>query len=183
VGCYMEARATELQGCIELKNARILDKRGWFQKTFHEEIFRTMDLRTDWREEYFTCSRPGVLRGMHFQVPPSQHAKLVTCISGRVLDVVVDLRVDSTTFGCAAAVELSSDTPNALYIPEGMAHGFFAWEESILHYKVTSTYDPERDQGILWSSIGFTWPVSSPIISDRDGMLPALSAFTSPFRS
>jgi len=120
---------------------------------------------------------------MHFQLPPSQHAKLVTCISGRVLDVVVDLRLDSSTYGCSASVELSSEHPSALYIPEGLAHGFLALEESILHYKTTSAHDPERDRGILWSSIGFPWPVSDPILSDRDALFPALAAFASPFRS
>jgi len=177
-------RPTALPGCLELTPFQQSDPRGRFVKTYHEPSFRALGLAVDWPEAFVTTSRRGVVRGMHFQVPPFDQVKLVTCLAGKVLDVVLDLRTDSPGFGQCVAVELSPELGNALYLPSGLAHGFLALEEhSVLHYQVTRSYAPEHDAGVLWSSIPFTWPVADPLLSERDLALPPLSAYTSPFRS
>lgn len=172
-----------LPGCFEIKPRLLADARGYFLKTYHEEWFRQLDLRTDWREEYFSSSRRGVIRGLHFQTPPCQHAKLVTCVAGEVLDVILDLR-KGPTYGLVASRRLSSRSPSMLYLPEGIAHGFLACsEEAVLHYKVTSVHSPAHDQGILWSSVPFEWPVQAPVTSPRDAAFPPFQDFDTPFRS
>lgn len=178
----MNIMDTPIQGCFTLALPRFVDHRGWFLKTFHEESFRLAGLRTDWKEDYVSRSVPGVLRGMHFQSPPSQHAKLVTCLEGRILDVALDLRADSPTYGSAWGVELSPNAIQSLYLPEGLAHGFLALEESVLAYKVTSIHDPERDLGVHWDSFGFHWPQTHPVVSERDAAWPPFPAFETPFR-
>jgi dTDP-4-dehydrorhamnose 3,5-epimerase len=181
---YPELRETGLPGCHELWPFRQEDERGRFIKPFHEPSFRALGLAVDWREVYVTTSRKGVLRGMHFQAPPHDHVKLVTCLAGRVLDVVLDLRTGSPTFGRCAALELTAERGNALYIPAGLAHGFLALvEDATLLYQVTREHAPDHDQGVLWSSIPFTWPSAEPLVSARDQALPAFQSFTSPFRS
>ncbi len=175
-------RETVLPGCFELQPFQQQDARGRFVKTFHEPAFRALGLAVDWKEEFVSSSRKGVLRGMHFQTPPHDYVKLVTCLAGRALDVSVDLRARSPTFGQCAALELSAEKCNAVYLPSGLAHGFLALEEgTLVHYKVTCAHAPTHDGGILWSSIPFSWPEPDPILSDRDRSFPSLHAFRSPF--
>lgn len=175
---------TGLDGCFEVRLNPHLDIRGRFLKTYHEGAFRDLGLCTQWREEFVTTSAKGVLRGLHFQVPPHQHTKLVVCLAGRVLDVALDLRAGSPTYGVCAAVELSGDRANGMYIPEGFAHGFLALENgATLLYKVSTQHAPAQDQGLRWDSIGFDWKVDSPILSARDAAFGTLAAFQTPFRS
>lgn len=178
----MELIETEIEGCYEIIYRSFHDARGSFIKTFHEPAFRALGLRTDWLEEYHSASRKNVIRGMHFQTPPFDHAKLVYCLQGEVLDVLVDLRVGSPSYGKCASLVLSPHKHNGIYIPPGMAHGFLSLSEgSVLHYKVTSVHSAEHDSGILWNSFGFEWPVDSPIVSDRDKSHPRLADFNSGF--
>lgn len=175
---------TGLAGCHEVRFHVHRDARGLFVKTYHEATFRSLGLCTDWREEFISISSKGVLRGMHFQVPPYQQAKFVVCLAGRVLDVALDLRAGSPTYGRCAALELSMEQTNGLYIPEGFAHGFLALEEgSTLHYKVSSMHAPEHDRGLRWDGIGFDWPVAEPILSPRDAAFGTLADFQTPFGS
>jgi len=177
-------RETGLAGCLEVRFRAHRDARGLFLKTYHEATFRALGLCTDWREEFVSTSAKGVLRGMHFQAPPEQHIKLVVCLAGRVLDVALDLRAGSPTYGTCASVELSPDRANGMYVPEGFAHGFQALEDgSILHYKVSSMHAPAQDQGLRWDTIGFAWPITAPILSSRDAAFGALADFQTPFRS
>jgi dTDP-4-dehydrorhamnose 3,5-epimerase len=181
---FPQARATALPGCLELLPFRQEDARGWFLKTYHEPSFSELGLALDWQEEFVTRSHAGVVRGMHFQEPPHDQVKLVTCLSGKVLDVALDLRTDSPTYGQCAALELSGELGNAFYLPAGLAHGFLALEEgSTLLYRVSRAYAPEHDAGILWSSIPLAWPVDAPRVSERDQALPPLQTYASPFRS
>jgi dTDP-4-dehydrorhamnose 3,5-epimerase len=178
----MELILTPLQGCFEVRPFFSHDQRGTFVKTFHAELFAERGLPTEWREEYYSYSRRGVIRGMHFQTPPHDHEKLVYCMQGKVLDVVVDLRKTSPTFGQHIAVELDSAQGHGLMIPKGMAHGFLALTEDVLMaYKVTTVYAPENDAGIRWDSIGLDWNVDQPIVSARDRSHPAFELFESPF--
>ncbi len=178
----MESHETGFAGCVELHNSVFKDHRGSFVKTYHQELFEGMGLRTDWKEEYYSISGKNVIRGMHFQTPPADHAKLVYCLHGEILDVVLDLRVDSPTYRKCRSFRLSPVLGNSIYIPAGMAHGFLSLTEgSIMQYKVTSMYSPEHDAGLLWSSIDFEWPVDQAIVSIRDEHHPDLSSYSSPF--
>ena len=177
----MQVEETGIPGCYLVRPRLIQDARGAFAKTFHSEQFEALGMRTDWREEYFTTSRRGVVRGMHFQLPPAEHAKMVYCVAGEVVDVVVDLRRGSPTQGEHRAFRLAG-LDLGLYIPVGCAHGFASVsDESTMFYKVTSVHAAEQDAGIAWDSFGFEWPVEAPILSDRDRKHPSLSDFRSPF--
>jgi dTDP-4-dehydrorhamnose 3,5-epimerase len=171
-----------IPGCFQLFHDRFADRRGSFIKLFNQDVFAGLGLRTDWREEYFSLSARGVIRGMHFQVPPHEHAKLVHCLSGQAFDVVLDLRRGSPTFGKSQAVLLDADKGNGIYIPAGIAHGFLALtDDCLMHYKVTSVHAAAADKGILWSSFGQEWPEAAPVLSERDSAHPPLAAFASPF--
>lgn len=171
----------DIPGLYRITPKIVEDARGRFVKTFHAGAFSEHGLRDDFREEYYSTSATNVLRGMHFQTPPHDHAKLVYCLQGRVFDAVVDLRVGSPTFGRAFSLELNARDANALYVPQGLAHGFYALEPSTLVYKVTSEYAPEHDGGIHWASTEVAWPGAQPLISERDSRFPRLSEFASPF--
>lgn len=181
-----ELKAAALTGCHEIQPRVFDDARGRFVKAFHKDAFASLGLHTDFAEEYYSHSRRGVIRGMHFQSPPADHVKLVYCVQGEVFDVVLDLRVGSPTFGRTATFHLSAAKGNLIYIPKGLAHGFCVTSETAtLVYKVSTVYAPQQDSGVLWSSLDVDWPVSAqaraPVVSERDaGFLP-LSQFTSPF--
>jgi len=178
----MELIPTFLEGCFQVRPFLAQDERGSFVKTFQSQRFAEMGLPTDWREEYYSSSHKGVIRGMHFQTPPYDHEKLVYCMRGRVLDVVVDLRTASPTFGRHLAVELDAASGYGLMIPKGLAHGFLSLtEEALVAYKVTTVYAPTNDAGIRWDSFGLDWGVDLPIVSARDRAHPTFVEFVSPF--
>lgn len=158
------------------------DSRGEFVKPFHEEQLKAKGIKFDVKEEFFSTSAVNVIRGFHFQAPPHAHAKLVYCINGRVLDVIMDIRKGSPTYGQCAGVDLSAENHHLIFIPVGFAHAFASLEEeSCLIYKTDSVYAPDADAGILWSSVNFDWPFQDPIISDRDGAFTDFRSFNSPF--
>lgn len=178
----MKIRESKINGCCEILPAKFNDIRGTFVKVFHEEIFREKGLVVNYAEDYYSVSCKGVLRGLHFQLPPRDHTKLVYCPQGRVIDVIVDLRKESKTYGAYEIFDLNSEQANAIYIPAGLAHGFFVLsDQAILVYKVTTVYSPEHDSGILWNSLDIPWPSDNPIISGRDTNFPRFSEFLSPF--
>lgn len=172
-----------LPGVFLLKPRVIEDLRGRFVKTLHEGFFTDNALESHFVEEYYSVSRPGVLRGLHFQLPPMDHVKMVYAVAGSVLDAVVDLRKGSPSYGQHALIELSAERGEILYIPKGLAHGFYVHgaEEATLIYKVSTVYSPEHDAGILWNSADIPWPNASPVLSPRDGAFPMLQDFSSPF--
>lgn len=178
----MDISWTELAvpGCYAGILSAFGDRRGSFQKLFHAEAFATVLPDFTPRECYLTSSASGVLRGMHFQLPPDDHAKLVICLSGAALDVMVDLRPGSS-YGHTAQVELSPDGPNCVAMPIGIGHGFYAHsDDTQLLYLVGTCHAPASDAGVLWSSIGFNWPDPTPILSERDKAHPTLAKFTPP---
>lgn len=178
----MELKETGIPGCYELLCNVLKDNRGTFTKTFHYGEFQALGLRTDWKEEYYSLSSRNVVRGMHFQTPPEAHAKLVYCLAGEIVDVVLDLRRDSPAFGQYRTFNVSPVAGNSIYVPTGCAHGFLSLaDNTLVHYKVTSIYSPANDCGILWSSFGFDWPVVAPVLSDRDKSHPDFSGYQSPF--
>ncbi len=178
-----DLRPSKIAGCFELQPRVFEDARGRFVKVFHEQAFAAQGLETGFAEEYYSVSHKNVVRGMHFQVPPMDHVKMVYCVEGEVLDAVVDLRVGSPTYGHFELFELSSSKANSIYIPKGMAHGFCALSEhSIMVYKVGAVHSPEYDAGVLWDSVGISWPVKKAILSVRDKSFPRFDDFLSPFR-
>lgn len=178
----MEFIGTKLLGCYLIKPNIFRDERGCFTKHYHEKLFQRHGIKTSFREQFYTVSHKDVLRGMHFQLPPHDYDKLVTCLSGRVLDVVLDLRKDSGTYGETESFDLSPETGSVLFIPAGMAHGFLSLEEnSGMLYSTSVVHMPDRDCGIRWDSFGFKWPCPEPIISDRDRSHPTFEQFKSPF--
>jgi dTDP-4-dehydrorhamnose 3,5-epimerase len=156
---------------IELKSFK--DARGEFVKTIHDETFTASDLDFRFTESFFSVSKKDVMRGMHFQLPPHDHTKLVYVVNGAILDVVVDLRFDSPYFGKFYSVELSAINRKALYIGSGFAHGFLSLEtDSVVEYHTTQSQNKVAEAGISFDSFGFEWPVNDPILSERDKSFP-----------
>lgn len=177
----MEVKETSIPGCFEIMPFRQRDERGEFVKTFHEGFYRQHGLSFAAKEEYFSTSKQGVLRGMHFQLPPHHHAKLVYCLAGSILDVLVDLRIDSPQYGVPVTFALDDVERRILFIPAGVAHGFYTLSEwATLVYKTSTVHAPTADAGILWSSFD-VWPTRAPNLSPRDQGHPLLKDFTSPF--
>ena len=178
----MNKLETTIFGCFELQPRVFKDDRGRLVKTFHEDTFIGLGLDTNFKEEYYSVSKKGVLRGLHFQLPPNDHVKCVTCISGRIFDVVVDLRKESPTYKKHFSIELDSEKGNMLYIPKGLAHGFYVMsEEAIFLNRTTVVYKPESDTGIKWDSCGVNWPNPDPVLSDKDKEMIEIDNFNSPF--
>ena len=176
-------KPSNISGCFELQPKVFEDTRGRFVKVFHDLAFAEKSLETHFAEEYYSISIKNVIRGMHFQLPPRDHVKVVYCVQGEVMDVVVDLRIGSPTYGHYAAFELSAVKANSIYIPKGMAHGFCVLSElAIMVYKVSTVYSPEHDAGISWDSMGIPWPTMDANLSLRDQNFPKFAQFDSPFK-
>lgn len=157
------------------------DNRGSFIKTYQSKWLKEKRLCFDLREQFFSVSKKGVLRGMHFQLPPYSQDKIVTVLHGRVRDVVLDLRKNSKSYGKYDVIELAAGR-SMLFIPDGCAHGFLSLEDNtIMLYNVTSEYSREHDTGINYDSFGYLWGDEDFIISEKDRSLPPLHAFQSPF--
>lgn len=178
----MQITATKIAGVFEIELPRFEDLRGSFIKSFHLPSLEAQGLHFDLKESYFSFSKKNVIRGMHFQLPPHDHEKIVFCPQGKILDVIVDIRKDSATFGQHVALELSRENHKAVYIPKGCAHGFLSLEnDAMTYYLVSSAYHPDSDTGILYNSFGKDWTVKNPIVSERDLSFTALEEFQSPF--
>ena len=172
-----------IPGVMELRSRIHEDLRGRFVKVFHQGAFHSMGVRAECAETFYSVSRRHVIRGLHFQIPPAAHSKLVYCVQGKIQDAVVDLRLGSPTYGQCTLTELSADAGNVLYVPQGIAHGFCTLSETaIVVYHVSGVYSPEHDCGVRWDSADIPWAVDCPIMSDRDSSFPTLAAFVSPFR-
>jgi dTDP-4-dehydrorhamnose 3,5-epimerase len=166
---------------------RHVDDRGWFSEIFHEQRLRAVGVTCRFvQDNQSSSTRTGTLRGLHFQLPPAAQAKLVTVLKGRILDVAVDVRRGSPTFGKYVSTELSSESGRQVYIPIGFAHGFLTLEDDVVvMYKTSDYYAPANDSGICWNDpdIAFPWPLKGTdiITSDKDRQLPKLKEFASPF--
>ena len=175
----MVVQATKLEGAFLIDNFSAEDERGLFVKTFNDKSFKDFVLDFQIRESYYSVSKRDVIRGMHFQVPPLDHEKLVFVMQGAILDVVLDLRKNSPTFGKCMGVELSEENRQAIFLPKGVAHGFKSLKNNtITVYNVSSIYDAEYDRGVLYNSFGFDWELEHPILSNRDLSFPTLSDFS-----
>lgn len=170
-----------LKGLFTVKNFVTKDKRGVFVKTFHEDLFTSIGFTGKFTESYFSQSHKNVIRGMHFQIPPHDHEKLVYVTDGAILDVTLDLRKDSKTFGQYFKIVLNA-FEQSVFIPKGCAHGFLTLSKTTtVVYNVTSVYRPNSDNGILWNSFACNWNIEEPIVSDRDAAFDSFQNFASPF--
>lgn len=171
-----------LQDALLIKLPAFTDNRGAFIKTFQERFFEAANIQFQLKESYFSLSQKDVIRGMHFQTPPHHHSKIVFCPSGSILDVIVDLRKQSATYGQFFSTVLSGENHMAYYIPEGFAHGFKALSDNAMtYYLVSSEHNKEHDAGIKFDSFGMDWECQSPILSDRDLAFEPFRNFNSPF--
>lgn len=177
----MEIVKELLPGCFLIKPNRFEDNRGVFVKTYHEDIFKSMGCAQEVREEFYSVSHKNVVRGMHFQLPPHDHEKIVFCTHGSVLDVLLDLR-QGRTYGTTASAELSLENGYIICIPKGVAHGFVSHEDqTMMLYKTSTVHNPGSDSGIRWDSFGFDWGVAAPVLSSRDINHRQFHDFVSPF--
>ena len=151
-------------------------------KPYNVGQYIALGLNFEILEVYYSTSQKNVIRGMHLQLPPYDHTKVVFCSKGSVLDVLVDLRKKEPTYGLVSSVELSGANALQVFVPRGVAHGFLSIEDgSILTYLTSSVHIPSHDSGIRWDSFGFNWGVSQEIVSDRDKSLERFKEFESPF--
>jgi dTDP-4-dehydrorhamnose 3,5-epimerase len=169
----MKVQELPLPGCYQITPFAQLDDRGCFSKPFDGQMLQQAGLYFEVREIFYNISHANSLRGMHFQRPPHQQTKLVHCLQGQILDVLLDLRRGSPSFGNSYNITLQASSPSALYLPPGIAHGFLALQDySIVLYAVSAGYAPQHDCGIRWDSFGFKWPISCPTLSERDQKFP-----------
>jgi len=173
--------ATAINDVFVIDNFRSDDERGKFVKTYNTEKLQEAGFDIVINESYYSQSTKDVIRGMHFQVPPHDHEKLVYVTQGEILDVVLDIRKESKSYGKCMAV-IVNEFEKSILIPKGCAHGFLTLTETAtVIYMVSSIYNPSSDSGILWNSFGFDWKVKDPILSERDRSFVQFSNFESPF--
>lgn len=166
----MKVYATTLEGVLLIEPPVFEDRRGFFMETYQQKKYAELGIQTRFIQDNLSYSVRGTLRGLHYQFPQAQ-AKLVQVIEGKIFDVVVDIRRGSPTFGKWTGVYLSDENRSQLYMPEGFAHGFCVLSETAFSiYKCSELYTPDSERGILWSDsdICIQWPISDPLLSDKD---------------
>ena len=177
---------TTLDGLVVLKPIIIKDRRGYFMESYHKKHTNKLIGNVKFVQDNESKSSRGVLRGLHFQNPPYAQAKLVRCLKGSVLDVALDLRKDSKTYGCFETTLLSEENKNQLFIPKGFAHGFVVLSETaIFSYKVDNYYNSDSESGILWNDpdLKIDWKINKNeiIVSQKDISLPKFNNINNPF--
>ncbi len=173
----MQIIETPIEGLIEIVPTVYQDSRGWFYESFKETTFKAAGINYSFVQENQSFSKKGVIRGLHFQRQPYAQAKLASVLMGKVLDVVVDLRPASRTFGQVFTCVLDGVRRNMLMVPDGFAHGFSALEDSLFFYKCSNFYNKESESGIIWNDpqLAIDWRVENPIVSEKDQLLPTLN--------
>jgi dTDP-4-dehydrorhamnose 3,5-epimerase len=170
----MKAEKTTIPGVLILTPKIFSDERGFFQESYNQNVFKDAGISLKFVQDNHSKSSQGVIRGLHFQEKNPQ-GKLVRCVQGEILDVVVDIRSDSPTFGLVLTVKLNQENKKQIWIPPGLAHGFSVLSETAeFLYKVTDFYDAEDEAGIRWNDpeLGIDWQVKNPQLSKRDQNLP-----------
>lgn len=182
----MKVIETSIKGVVIIEPDIFKDSRGYFYESYNKRLFDSLVAETEFVQDNQSKSTRGVMRGLHFQRPPNAQAKLVRCVKGRVLDVAVDIRKGSPTYGQHVAVELSEENNRQFFIPRGFAHGFAVLsDEAVFQYKCDNYYAPEADGGISIedSTFGIDWKLdpSEVILSEKDKKHPLFADFDSPF--
>jgi len=176
----MHVRNFEIEGPLLLTPKRFEDHRGWFVESWNKSLYEKNGIQCDFIQDNMSLSRlKHTIRGLHYQVAPYAQSKLVSVLKGRIMDVVVDVREASNTYGRHISVTLDSETGDQLFVPSGFAHGFCTLSDNTqVSYKVDAPYAPDHEKGLLWSDadLGIQWPVKAEdaIISDKDRQLPTL---------
>jgi len=170
----MEFRKTSMEGLIEIYQKIFGDARGNFFESYRQDLFAQNGIPFQFVQDNQSFSTAGVLRGLHFQNPPFAQGKLVRVITGKVIDIAVDIRPDSPTFGKYEKFVLDATLQNMVYIPEGCANGFAALEDSVFAYKCTNNYNKASEGGIIWNDpdLNIDWGIERPNVSDKDLELP-----------
>lgn len=173
---------SEIEDCFELMPRIFKDHRGISVKTFNEDLYKEIGITHKFAEDLMVTSHKGVLRGLHFQKPSYEQAKLIWCISGSIFDVAVDIRKNSSTYGQFVYFNIDSRKRNLVYIPAGFAHGYQVMEDNTtVYYKMSSVYSPEHEGGLHYSSLNIPWPIEEKIVSDKDIKMPKFNEFISVF--
>jgi len=176
---------TDIEGLVVIDTKKYTDERGYFFESYqHQKFSEFIGKEIKFVQENESMSSLYVIRGLHFQKPPFAQGKLVRVSFGKVIDVVVDIRTNSSTYGKTFSIELSQENGKQLWIPEGFAHGFVSLEaNSLLNYKCTNYYNQPSEDAIVWNSstLDINWGVENPIISDKDQIAEDFSNFVSPF--
>jgi dTDP-4-dehydrorhamnose 3,5-epimerase len=176
----MQIETTHLPGVLIITPRVFPDPRGFFFESYNQESFRAQGMDTVFVQDNHSKSIQGTLRGLHFQLPPAAQVKLVRVVRGTIWDVAVDIRAGSPTFGQWCGVELSAENFRQLYLPVGYAHGFCVLSaEAEVLYKTSQVYSPAHERGILWNdpTLNVAWPISEPLLSDRDRRSTTLAGY------
>jgi dTDP-4-dehydrorhamnose 3,5-epimerase len=175
----MKIEPTTIEGLFLVRGCCFHDSRGSLIKPYSESFFEGHSpVNLNFKETWFTRSKKGVIRAMHLQVGEHSCEKMISVIQGGVLDVVLDLRKGSQTFGKWFEIELTEDNPVSLYIPVGCSHGYKSLKDSsIVMYMATEPHLPKEDVGIRWDSFGYDWKIEDPIVSERDKELPTFESY------
>lgn len=179
-----KVRELDISGCFLITPNVIMEKDLDLVKVFSASQFTIYGLCTKFSEEYYAMPKAGTLRGIHFQKPPEEHEKLITCISGSILDIVVDLRISSKTYGKCIVVELNEENKELIYIPHGCGHGYFVKgkKDALILYKVTKPFNDKYKMGVNLNSFDvFPIDIKRVILSETDMKLPLLENLKSPF--
>ncbi len=182
----MKVTKTDIEGVLIIEPRLFNDARGYFFESYNRKNYEEAGITADFVQDNESCSTRGVMRGLHFQRPPYAQAKLVRCVKGRVLDVAVDIRKGSPTYGQHVAVELSEENHRQFFIPRGFAHGFAVLSDTaVFQYKCDNYYHPEADGGISIQddTLGIDWQIdpAEALLSEKDTKHPLLKDFDSPF--
>lgn len=172
-GCYLITPTVSMESTCDLINI------------FSESQFNIYGLSTEFKEEYYAIAKSGTVRGMHFQLPPEGHDKLITCIVGEIEDIVIDLRKESKTFGKFTKVNLNEENKNLIYVPSGCAHGYYISgnKEALIYYKVTKPFIRSLRGGVHWNSLNIPWSFdyNKVLVENEDTTWPKFEDFSSPF--
>jgi dTDP-4-dehydrorhamnose 3,5-epimerase len=180
----MEIIKTPIEGLLVLQPKIWHDDRGYFYESFRSDVFEKLNIEVNFVQDNQSLSQRGTIRGLHFQQSPYEQGKLVRVVQGRVLDVALDIRKNSATYGQHYAIELSAENQTQFYIPPGFAHGFSTLEDNtIFCYKCTNYYHKASEGGVMFNdpALGIDWKVEGLFVSDKDKELPLLKDFASPF--
>lgn len=180
----MQIKTTPIEGLLIIEPQIFNDPRGYFYESYNKEKMYAAGIDIEFVQDNQSLSQKGIVRGLHFQAAPYAQAKLVRVIQGAVMDVAVDIRKNSPTYGQHFAIELSAENKTMFFIPPGFAHGFETLADNTLFlYKCSNLYNKESEGGLLWNDekLNIKWQTKNPLVSDKDKVLPSLNNFISPF--
>ncbi|MES2513742.1 MAG: dTDP-4-dehydrorhamnose 3,5-epimerase [Bacteroidota bacterium] len=180
----MEIIETKIKGLLIVKPKVFADARGYFFESYNADVFKQNGIDVNFVQDNQSLSNAGVLRGLHFQAPPFAQGKLVRVINGAVLDIAVDIRKNSPTYGQHVSIELTEENKTMFYIPPGFAHGFLTLKDNtIFSYKCTNVYHKASEGTVLWndSNLNIDWNIASPVLSEKDLVGTPFKDFSSPF--